>query len=232
MKKYLLLGIIFVMFSCSEHSDFSENSTNLRNVLETQEFKDYNKSHRELLKEIYAIQKEQSPQLKEELLSLLKLCQNNPAEYEMLVKQKIVSLIGENKFAELEEKANTLQNEANILSMTTEYSELTEKEKEEIAIQLMYNFPSMACLTSNDFILSKSGSEEQCIAECAKKRDKAIEQAAITALCGMGWSLVKCLASGGWGTLDALVSAFLFAYAGDVAISNAQDEYTRCVRNC
>lgn len=232
MKKYLLLGIIFVMFSCSEHSDFSENSTNLRNVLETQEFKDYNKSHRELLKEIYAIQKEQSPQLKEELLSLLQLCQNNPVEYEMLVKQKFVSLIGEGKFAELEEKANNLQNEANILSMTAGYSELTEKEKEEMAIQLMYNFPSMACLTSNDFILSKSSSEEQCIAECAAKRDKAIEQAAINALCGMGIGLLECLATGGWGSVAGLLAAFYAAYQGDQAITQAQQAYTDCIKLC
>lgn len=232
MKKYFLVVSLVSLIACSDYVNVPESSQNVKEVFGNQCFREYNKMHRNLFEDIYSIQNKQNQDTKEELLALLKLYQSNRGEYEYIVRQKLTSLIGEEKFNALEMKVTELQSRANALLNTTEYSKLSPKEKDELYVQLSYNLPRVSQVMKSKGFLTRSVSESECLQDCAETRDEAIEEAAIAALCGIGVGLAVCLGTVGVGSVGGLIEAFLAAYQGDVAITNAQNAYERCIKKC
>ena len=163
---------------------------------------------------------------------MCKLYQNDPEQYESLLKEKLVLLIGEANFNKLEKLVEKLQGEGNILFSSEEYLQMTTDARDELQMRLMNNIPSMSQLMKTKKLLTRSVSESQCLQDCADTRDEAIEEAAVAALCGMFLGLAACLASGGFASVAGLAAAFAAAHQGDIALQNAQNAYERCLRYC
>lgn len=240
---FLLLSIFLV--SCSNIEDLelsSNNGVEMNNctyvnkpevvkLLEDPVYVAYNIQHKRFFKRIYKTFESISSEDRKDLLALFPLYMNNSEQYLSLAQEKITETVGIEIFEDLLNEMEILQSKEKELFQSQNYISLDEMDKDLIIKDLFYNLPSMSILL-NPVLQTKSVSESQCIQDCAASRDEAIQEAAYAALCGMAGGLAACVSTGGWGSVAGLVSAFLAAHAGDMAIENAWNAYERCVRYC
>ncbi|MFR3330362.1 MAG: hypothetical protein ACLTSL_09420 [Odoribacter splanchnicus] len=110
MKKYFLLSLVFlfgILLSCSENDSVIRTNSSDK-FTSKREFKNYNEDHKSLFKEICSLQQNIDVKDKDEMVNLFKLYQNDPEQYESLLKEKLVLLIGEANFNKLEKLVEKL----------------------------------------------------------------------------------------------------------------------------
>lgn len=240
---FLLLSIFLISCSNLEESELPPNNEVKMNsharvnklevvkLLKDPVYVAYNIQHKRLFKRIYKTFKPISLEDRKDLLALFPLYMNNPEQYLSLAQEKIKETVGIDAFEDLLNEIEILQSKEKDLFQSQNYISLDEVDKELIIKDLFYNLPSMSILL-NPVLQTKSVSESQCVQDCAASRDETIQEAAFAALCGMAGGLATCVTTGGWGTVAGLVSAFLAAHAGDMAIKNAWNAYERCIKYC
>lgn len=245
MESLKFLLILVFCISCSNTGDVEMPSTasmkmNSKNcvsklevvkVLKDPVYIDYNIQHRQLFEKIYKTFNAISEKDRQDLLAMFPLYTNDSEQYLYLAQEKIKETIGENVYNDLLSEMEILQLRGEKLLKSENYLNLDDMDKNLIINDLFYNLPSIS-ICFKPTLQTKSVSESECIQDCAASRDEAIQEAAYAALCGMAAGLAACVVSGGWGSVGGLVSAFLAAHAGDMAITNAWKAYERCIKYC